>query len=125
MTTWTAAELQRIGDADELHVASLRKDGTLRKYVIIWVVRSGDELYIRSAGGTERPWFRLAKASGEGRIQAGGVERDVTFAEAAADAHAGIDAVFHTKYDHYGAVDVDPVVGEIAAKATFRLVPRD
>ena len=125
MTSWTTDELQRIGDADELRVSSRRKDGSLRPYVTIWVVRLDDDIYIRSAMGPDNPWFRRAKASGTGRITAGGVERDVSFTDAATDAHSDIDAVYHTKYDRYGARFVSPVVGETAALATFRIVPED
>lgn len=125
MTSWTADELDRIGNATELRVASTRKDGTLRRYVIIWVVRAGDDLYIRSAFGTDNPWYRRAKTSGTGRIKAGGVERDVTFAEAAPDVHPSLDAAYHTKYDRYGEALVSPVVGPVAAEATLRLLPRD
>jgi hypothetical protein len=45
MSTWTSDELVRIGGAEELRIAPLRADGTLRNPVIIWVVRHGDELY--------------------------------------------------------------------------------
>jgi predicted oxidoreductase len=44
MTAWTSVELNKIGQTEELQIASLRSDGTLRKPVIIWVVRLGDEL---------------------------------------------------------------------------------
>jgi hypothetical protein len=125
MSKWTSDELERIGAADELRIASVRKDGTLRPYVIIWVVRAGDELYVRSAHGVDNPWFRRAKASGAGRIQAGGLERDVTFAEAAPDAHEAIDAAYHAKYDRYGPRFVGPVVGPQAAVATLQLQPRE
>jgi len=47
MTAWTGEELARIGAADELELAALRRDGTLRKPVTIWVVRHGDDLYVR------------------------------------------------------------------------------
>jgi hypothetical protein len=125
MTAWTADELRRIGDADELRVSSYREDGTLRPYVTIWMVRVGDDIYIRSMTSAGTPWYRRAKASGAGRIQAGGVERDVTFAEAAADVHASLDSAYHTKYDHYGPGPVGAVVGPGAAPVTFRLIPRD
>ncbi|MEI8409876.1 MULTISPECIES: DUF2255 family protein [unclassified Kribbella] len=124
MTTWTADELDRIGNATELRVASLRKDGTLRRYIIIWVVRVGDDLYIRSAYGTDNPWYRRAKTSGKGRIKAGGIERDVTFTEAAPDVHESIDAAYHTKYDRYGKAIVATVVGPEAARSTLHLLPR-
>jgi hypothetical protein len=125
MTTWTTDELTRIGGATELKIASRRTDGSLRPYVIIWVVRAGDDLYVRSAYGPGNPWFVRARRSGSGRIRAGGVERDVTFAEPAADVHAAIDAAYHAKYDRYGANIVGTVVGPQVVATTIRLVPAD
>ena len=55
---WSAGELDRIGRAEELQLASRRQDGTLRPYVTMWVVRAGDELYVRSAHGPNNPWYR-------------------------------------------------------------------
>ena len=74
MAAWTDEELDRIGNADELQLTSLREDGILRTYVTMWVVRLGDDVYVRSAGGPDRPWYRRAKVSGVGGIRAGGVE---------------------------------------------------
>ena len=124
MAAWTDQELDSIGKAEELQLASLRRDGTLRRYVTMWVVRVGDDLYIRSAYGPDNPWYRRAKASGAGRIRAGGVERDATFADAIPDAHAGIDAAYHAKYDRHGPAIVGTVVGDKAAGVTIRLLPR-
>ncbi len=124
MNAWTSDELTKIGRAEELQLASVRPDGTLRSYVTIWGVRVGDDLYVRSARGPTNPWFRRAKASGAGRIRAGGLERDVTFAEAAPDVHAAIDAAYHAKYDRYGPRIVGSVVGPEAAAVTITLVPR-
>ncbi len=123
-TTWTNEELRRIGAAEELQMASVRSDGTLRPYVTMWVVRAGDDAYVRSAYGPTNPWFRRAKASGIGRIRAGGLARDVTFAEAGRDAHAAIDAAYHAKYDRYGPRIVGSVVGPEAEAVTIKLVPR-
>jgi hypothetical protein len=124
MATWTSDELTRIGDAEELQIASVRPDGTLRPYVTIWTVRVGDDLYVRSAYGRDNPWFRRAKASGIGCIRAGGLERDVNFGDAAPDAHAEIDAAYHAKYDRHGPAIVGTVVGDAAAPVTIRLLPR-
>jgi len=123
MTTWTDDELRRVGDAEELQLASRRGDGTLRPYVTMWAVRVGDELYVRSAYGPDNPWYRRAKAAGTGRIRAGGVERDVTFGTADPDVHAAIDAAYHAKYDRYGPAIVGTVVGATAVPVTIRLVP--
>jgi hypothetical protein len=123
MSTWTAGELDRIGGAEELKIASRRRDGTLRPYVTIWVVRSGDDLYVRSAYGPGNPWFVRAKASGVGRIRAGGVERDVAFEEPAGDVHEALDAAYHAKYDRHGPRIIGTVVGPKVVETTLRLVP--
>lgn len=125
MTAWTAQELDAIGHADELEVASYRPDGTLRPAVTIWTVRSGDDVYIRSAYGPENSWFRRAKASGTGRVRAGGVEKDVRFEEPDPDVHAQLDAAYHAKYDRYGARIVGSIVGPALVGSTLRVVPRD
>lgn len=124
MTAFTETELDRIGDADELRIASRRSDGSLRGYVIIWVVRVGDELYVRSAYGPTNPWYRRAIASGSGRIQAGGVERDTTFDQLAEDdpVHEAIHAAFHEKYDSHGLQYVEPVAEKGGTASTLRLV---
>ena len=124
MTAWTDVELRRIGEAQELQLASERSDGTLRPYVTMWLVRADDELYVRSAYGPTNPWFRRAKASGVGRIRAGGLERGVTFAEPAPGVHADIDAPYRAKYDRYGPAIVATVVGPQAHAVTIRLEPR-
>jgi hypothetical protein len=124
MTAWTDEELGRIGEAQELQLTSERPDGTLRPYVTMWVVRVEEQLYVRSAHGADNPWFRRAKASGVGRIRAGGLERDVTFADPAPDVDARIDAAYHAKYDRYGPEIVGTVVGSRAHEVTIRLVPR-
>jgi hypothetical protein len=125
MTTWTSDELTRIEAADELEVASLRDDGTLRKGVTIWVVRLGDDLYVRSVRGRGSAWFRGTQVRHEGHIQSGGVEKDVTFVE---ETDPGIndqvDAALRTKYRRYDARYVDPMLTPEARAATIKLVPR-
>ncbi|MDT0323083.1 DUF2255 family protein [Streptomyces millisiae] len=125
MAEWTPDELSRVGSATELHITSMRRDGTTRPYTAIWVVRVGNDIYVRSAYGPDSGWFRRARAAGRGRVRAGGVERDVTFAEAPPDAHEGIDAAYHAKYDRYGPAIVGSVVGPQARQVTVRLLPRD
>lgn len=44
MAAWTDEELDRIGNADELQLPSLREDGILGTYVTMWVVRLGDDV---------------------------------------------------------------------------------
>jgi hypothetical protein len=124
MTTWTEDELTKIGNAEELEIASLRRDGTLRKPVTIWVVRVDDDLYVRSVNGRNSGWFRGTQASHEGRIWAGGVEKDVAFVEEATpDINDKIDAAYLSKYKRYPQYVAPMVVPESQA-ATLKLVPR-
>ena len=124
MTTWTSDELAQIGKADELEIASLRRDGTLRNPVTIWVVRHGDDLYVRCVNGRTGAWFRGTQARHEGHIQAGGVDKDVTFVDADPDINDPIDAAYRTKYRRYAASIVSTILSPEARSATIKLVPR-
>jgi hypothetical protein len=125
MTVWTSDELNRIGNADELELVSLRRDGTRRRPVTIWVVRVGDDLYVRAYKGRNGPWFRGTQVRHAGHIQAGGVDKDVAFVEENdAAIIAQIDAAYLTKYHRYGAQYLDPMVTPQAHAATIKLVPR-
>jgi hypothetical protein len=124
MKSWMNAELEKIGNAEELQIAALRADGTLRKPVIIWVVRLGDELYVRSVNGRTSAWFGGVQAQHAGRIWAGGMEEDVTFVEeAGAEINEKIDAAYAAKYRRYPS-SVEHINSPTARTATIRLLPR-
>ena len=123
MDTWTSEELGKIGTAKELRIATLRHDGTLRKPVIIWVVRLGNDIYVRCVNGREGAWFRGVLTRHEGRIWAGGVEKDVTFVEETdPEINAKIDEAYLTKYSRYPQY-VAPMVTPKVRAATIKLVP--
>jgi hypothetical protein len=125
MITWTSNELNKIGTAEELQVASLRDDGALRKPVTIWVVRLGDDLYVRSVNGRASAWFRGVQVRHEGRIQAGGVDKDVAFVEeTASDLNDQIDAAYRAKYRRYAASIISHITSPEARSATIKLAPR-
>ena len=125
MTPWTNDELTRIGAAEELQISSMRGDGTSRNPVTIWVVRKEDDLYVRSVNGRTASWFRGTEARHEGHIQAGGVDKDVTFVEADHRmVDEQIDANYRTKYRRYSAGIVNSVLTPQARAATLKLVPR-
>lgn len=124
MNTWTPDELDRIGATDELRIAAERSDGTLRTPRTIWVVRVGDDLYIRSAYGKNAGWFRGTQRTGIGHISAGGVEADVTFEDASGHLNSEIDAAYWDKYRKYPAQYIEPVTNAESHSTTIRLVPR-
>jgi hypothetical protein len=125
MTTWPGDELNKIGSAEELEIASLQQDGTLGKSTTIWMVRVGDDLYVRPVNGRTGAWYRGTQIRHEGRIQAGGIDKDVTFVDVDINdpVNTLIDAVYHTKYSHY-AQYVPPVLTPKARAATLKIVPR-
>jgi hypothetical protein len=125
MPTWTSNELGKIGAAEELELASLRDDGTLGNPVTIWVIRVGDDLYVRSWKGHDGAWFRATHARHAGHVKAGGADKDVTFVpEADAPINDQIDAEYRSKYRRHGGRYVDPMVAETARATTIKLVPR-
>ena len=125
MSGWTSDELARIGQADELDLASQRRDGSLRDPVTMWVVRDGDDLYVRSMHGRAGAWFRGTQTRRQGHIRSGGVDRDVTFIIDTDPAlNNRIDAAYRSKYRRYGDRIVGGVVNPASRASTIKLVPR-
>jgi hypothetical protein len=122
LTTWSGEELSTIGDASELQVASLRGDGSLRSPRTIWVVRHGDDLYVRSVRGSEGAWFRGVQERREGHISSGGLDRDVTFEDADHALDDEIDEEYRRKYGRTSSA-VDRITSADARATTIRLVP--
>ena len=71
MSKWTGDQLDKVGKAEEVQVASVRRNGAFGKPVTVWVVRHGDDLYLRSVKGPSAHWFRGTQERHEGRIRAG------------------------------------------------------
>ncbi|MFJ6572659.1 DUF2255 family protein [Streptomyces sp. NPDC091292] len=125
MTAWTPDELNRIETTDELDIVPLREDGTERGATTIWVVRDGDDLFVRAVRGRGGAWYRHATARHEGQIRSGGVTKDVTLVEEGdATVNDRLDTAYRTKYRSYSSAYVDPVVADTARAATLKLVPR-
>lgn len=124
MTDWTTADLESIGSADELEIATRRPDGSLRVYVPVWVVRVGDELFVRSWRGQAGAWYRHARQRPDGRIRTRRAERDVAFQQLDSAPGEAIDEAYRAKYGRYGDTYVRPMTGPDAKAATLRLTAR-
>jgi hypothetical protein len=123
MANWTADELDRIGDAQEVRLAPARRDGSPRRPVTIWVVRDGDALYVRSVRGAGAAWHRAATATHADVLRAAGLEREVALAEPAdAGVDDRVDAGYRSKYrsSRYAEDMTAPAV----RATTLRLEPR-
>ena len=122
MADWNPTELATISGTREVEVSSLREDGTLTKPVIIWAVRVGEELYVRSVNGDAAAWWKAAEGRHEGRLEAGDVAVDVGWEDAVGERDEEIDAAYEAKYGPSPHVDA---INAAAAKATtIRVVPR-
>ncbi len=125
MTAWTADDLTRIGRAEEVQVAPLRRDGKPRNPVTVWAVRQGDDVYIRSAvKGRNADWYRRVQETHQGRIWAGGIEKDVTFVNAEPDVNDEVDAAYRAKYRRYAGRILNSCLTPEARSTTIKVVPR-
>ena len=122
MTGWKSDELKKIAAAEELEIATIRRDGALRDPVTIWVVRQDDDLYVRSVNGRTGHWFRGAQDRHAAHIGAGGIEKEVRLVETD-EANDEVDAAYRAKYRRYAAGIVNTVLTPEARAATLKLVP--
>lgn len=122
--TWTQDELGKVASADELRISSWRGDSTMSSPRTIWVVRHGDDLYVRSVNGSTAAWYQGTQRHHQGHIEAGGVSRDVTFTAPEPGIDEQLDDEYRAKYERYPARIVNSILTPGARAATVRLVPR-
>jgi hypothetical protein len=126
MTTWSPEESQLIGAADELEIAVRRADGSLRRWVPIWVVCVDRHVYVRTWYARSDGWFGHVLQSRRARIRVPGVQADVIVTDVGsdpADVRTGLDGAYRTKYGHHGNDTVERMVADSAADTTLRLEP--
>ena len=122
--SWSSDELDIVDQTDELRVSWRRRDGTISKPVIVWVVRLGDDLYLRSVYGRSATWYRGTQTAHEGHIECAGVSRDVGFENAGEEVADTLDQAYRAKYRRYATSIVDSTTTAQARDATIRLAPR-
>ena len=124
--SWSADDLPRVDTAEELEIATRRADGTLRGWVPIWVVRVGDEVYVRTWHRRDTGWFGQVVAVPRALIRVPGTELDVVVEDVGGgtpEVRTKIDAAYAAKYGRYGEATVARMVSADAVAATLRLVP--
>jgi len=123
VTAWSKDELARIGRAEEIDIAAARPGRPALNRVTIWVVRRGEDLYVRSAvKGLDADWFRAVQKTSTGRVWAGGVEKDVGLVRD--NGHDDeVDAAYRAKYSRYAGRILNSCLTPAARSTTMRLVP--
>jgi hypothetical protein len=92
----------------------------LQRRRTVWVVRRGDDVYIRSVNGEKGAWFRAVQAHHAGRISAGGLEVDVSFEDADHDLDDATNEEYRRKYGRSSAVE--HIMSPKAQATTLRIV---
>ncbi len=118
-TEWTDEQLDALGPPAAIDVTPQRGDRTAGRSATIWIVRVDDNLYIRSYRGAEGGWYRAARRSGRGRVNAAAAGYDVVLEPAPDVDQAAVDAAYRAKYGR--ASYVDAMVTDAAAATTLRL----
>lgn len=121
---WTESELAALERAVEISLAPRRRDGSLRRPTTIWIVTIGDEAFVRSQNGRAGSWYRSAVDGKPGRLQAGPLTADVSFApvERADDLDAVTDAYLR-KYGRFEKIYGQPIITPQSVSATLRVMP--
>jgi hypothetical protein len=119
---WTSEELDRIAGSDELEIATFTAEGTSRHYIPIWVVRVGDDVYVRSYHGPLGRWYRRAIRHHAAWIRVDDIERHVRVEEAPLEAEP-VSQAYRAKYTRYGETYLAPMINAEAVSTTLRLIP--
>lgn len=123
MSAWLKDELQKIAEADDLHISPFREDGvTFGTPTWIWSVAVDDALYVRAYNGKNSRWYKAAMQQKAGRIIAAGMTKEVTFELVDGPVNDRIDEAYRAKYR--GSPYLNSMIGARARAATVKVMPR-
>lgn len=125
MLAWLKKELDKIAQADDLHIAPFREDGkTYGTPTWIWSVAVAHALYVRGYNGQSSRWYQAAVRQKAGRIIAAGMTKEVAFEPVDSKDRIEdlIDDAYRAKYR--GSPYLKPMIGTGARSATVKVMPR-
>jgi hypothetical protein len=124
MAAWSKDELQKIAEADDLHISPFRADGaTYGTPTWIWSVAVDGGLYVRGYNGQDSRWYQAAMRQKAGRIRAAGMTKEVIFEATDGPLNDQIDDAYRAKYR--GSPYLSPMIGARARAATVKIMPRE
>ena len=122
MSNWSADELRKFADTDDLHISPFREDGkTYGTPTWIWSVVVDDALYVRAYNGQESRWYHAAVQQKAGRVTTGGMTKEVTFEPVEGPINGRIDDAYRAKYRN--SPYLTPMIGAGARAATVNVIP--
>lgn len=125
MENWTADELKRLSETDDLHISPFREDGkTYGTPTWIWSVVANDALFIRAYNGRNSRWYQAAVNKKAGRITAAGMVRKVVFEQADSDSGLNdiIDEAYRKKYGK--SPYLGSMISDRARSSTVKVIPQ-
>ena len=123
VTTWSKDELQKIAQADDLHISPFREDGvTYGTPTWIWSVAVENALYARGYNGQKSSWYLAAVRQKAGRIIAAGMTKVVAFEPVDGPINDRIDNAYRAKY--HDSPYLRPMISARARSATIKVMPR-
>lgn len=119
---FSADELKKIDEADDLKIAPFREDGkTYGTPTWIWEVVVDGELYVRAYNGINSRWYKSALKQKAGRIIAAGMPKEVGFEPVSGDVNDAIDEAYKKKYN--SSPYLSPMISSRARAATVKIIP--
>jgi hypothetical protein len=123
MSEWSKDELQKIAEADDLHIAPFREDGvTYGTPTWIWSVAVDGALYARAYHGKSSRWYQAAMRQKAGRVIAAGMTKEVSFEPVEGPINDRIDEAYRAKYQN--SPYLASMIGARARAATVKIAPR-
>ncbi len=124
MAAWSKDELQKMAEADDLHISPFREDGaTYGTPTWIWSVAVDGGLYVGGYNGQNSRWYQAAVRQKAGRIRTAGMTKEVAFEAVDGRFNDQIDDAYRVKYR--GSPYLAPMIGARARSATVKVMKRE
>ncbi|MEE3852100.1 DUF2255 family protein [Gordonia sp. LSe1-13] len=121
--SWSTEMLTAVDDSPEIEISARHPDGRYLRFTPVWMVRHGDDVYVRTWYRRDTGWYGRAIQSRSARVRLGGMQTDVVVSDVGdieGEIRSAVDAAYRTKYGRNGG-SVGRMVGDEAAQTTLRL----
>jgi hypothetical protein len=124
MPGFSSEDLQTLATTFEVDIEPTRKDGTLGRRKIIWIVVDGDQAYIRSVRGAAGAWYKAGRTSGAANLHTGSTSWPVTLTLVTDPAElTRVSDALRQKYERRWKQSTAAMLRDEVIPATFRVTP--
>lgn len=114
--------LDHLAATDEIRIGFNRPDGSTGS-TPVWIVRVGDDLFVRSMNGPRGGWYRRLRADPDGEVHENG-HRHRVHAEPVTDPEVRRQVTHAYQAKYQDSPYLRPFLDEETAGTTLRLKPR-